>query len=211
MTTPAPPPGTTGWRGDLVALVLVLVASLLLGGATSWAQGLLPGPLAPLANSATGWTLIAALLVWWAGRGTVVSAVLGLVSFVALVTGYTVASGLRGLHYDPVRFTAIGIAVGPFVGVAASWLRRTGWPAALGAGLLAGIAVGESIYGLTAIADTTGRLYWILAGVLGVVLLVRVLATRVPEARARLAGIGLAAAVATAFNVAYRLAGSWSV
>jgi len=47
------------WRRGAV----VLVASFLLGGLTSYAQGFLPDAAAPFANSASGWTLLTALLV----------------------------------------------------------------------------------------------------------------------------------------------------
>jgi hypothetical protein len=201
-------PPRVGTRRDLSAVLVVLVASLLLGGATSWAQGFLPEPLTPFANSASGWTLLTALLVWSQRRGTATSAVLGLVCFVCLVLGYSAASALRGLFYSPVRFGVIAVLAGPLVGVAAAWLRRREWHAAFGTGVLAGIAAGESIYGLTVVSATTGTLYWTLVGLLGVALLTWTLTTRTHALRVRLGCLGLTAATAAGFNVAYRIIGS---
>lgn len=184
-------------------VVAVAVVSLLLGAATSFAQGLLPDPLRPLANSASGWTLLTVLVVQLARPRPVPAAVLGAVSFVALVLGYAIAADLRGLYYSPVLFGVIGIVVGPFVGVATSWLRETGWRAALGAGALAGVALGECVYGLVVVVDTTGWFYWTLIGVAGVVLLVVTLLRRAGRAVVMLGGVGVALPVAGAFFVVY--------
>lgn len=116
-------------------MVIVVVASLVLGALTSYAQGVLPGPLRPFANSASGWTVLTAFIVWRIGARTLPSAAFGLASFVALVLGYAIASELRGLYYSPVLFGVIGTIVGPFVGVAGVLLltttlvRRAGRPA----------------------------------------------------------------------------------
>ena len=105
---------------------IVVVASFLLGGVTSYAQGFLPDAFASFANSASGWTLLTALLLFWSRLRTAPAALLGAVSFVLLVLGYTVASQVRGYVYDPLLFSAVGVVAGPFVGVAASWLDDGG-------------------------------------------------------------------------------------
>ncbi|MEP7766227.1 DUF6518 family protein [Sanguibacter sp. 25GB23B1] len=183
--------------------VAVAVVSLLLGAATFLAQGLLPDPLRPLANSASGWTLLTVLVVQLARARPLPSAVLGAVGFVALVLGYAIAADVRGLFYSPVLFGVVGILVGPFVGVATSWLRSTGWRAALGAGALAGVALGECVYGLVVVSDTTGWFYWVLIGVAGVALLGVTLVRRAGRGVVALGGVGVALAVAGAFFVAY--------
>lgn len=189
----------------------VLVASLLLGGLTSFAQGFLPAAVVPVANSASGWTLVsAALVLWWAaasGARTWQAAVLGAASFVLLVLGYTFASDLRGFVYRPLLFGVVGVVVGPFVGVAAAWLRRPGTRAALGTALLAGIGVGEGIYGLTTVADTTGATYWVAVGTLALGLLVGMLARRLRGAWAVTTAVAGTAVVATLFVVAFRALG----
>jgi Family of unknown function (DUF6518) len=186
-------------------IAAVAVASLLLGGLTSFAQGVLPDVLRPFSNSASGWTLLTALLVWACGERVRVSAVLGVVGFLGLVLGYVVVSTVRGSADAEPLFTVAAIVVGPFVGVAAAWLRRRGLPAALGAGLLCGIGLGEAVYGLTVVVASTGWFCWSVIALLAGVLLATVLATRVAGWRHRLAGLGLAAILAAAFGVVYQL------
>ena len=181
----------------------VVLLSILLGGATSWAQGALPSELRSFANSATGWTVLTVLLVFWSRARTGSAAVLGAVSFVLLVLGYAVASQLRGLWYDPLLFSAVGVVVGPFVGVATSWLRATGVRAALGAALLAGIGIGEAIYGLTVVRETTSPVYWSVIGVAALALLVGLLVRRIRGALPVVLATGGTAAVALVFVVAY--------
>ena len=106
-----------------------MLASALLGGATSFAQTFLPDALRPFANSASGWTLLTALVVGLCRARTLASAVLGAASFALLVLGYQYVSGLRGFPTDETLFLIVGLVVGPFVGVAASWLTRGGWRA----------------------------------------------------------------------------------
>lgn len=115
-----------------------------------------PDALRPFSNSASGWTLLTALIAWGCARRTIASAVFGATGFVGLVLGYQVVATLRGFPTDETLFLVIGIVVGPFVGVAASWLRRDGLAAALGCAALAGVAIGESAYGLVVISSTTG-------------------------------------------------------
>lgn len=124
-------------------------------------------------------------------------------SFVLLVLGYMVASQVRGFVYDPLLFSVVGVVVGPFVGVAASWLRATGVRAALGGALLAGIGVGESVYGLTVVGDTTSPVYWTLIGVAGLALVADLLVRRIRGALPVALAVGGTAVVAVAFYVAY--------
>ncbi|WP_369375144.1 DUF6518 family protein [Promicromonospora sp. Populi] len=187
----------------LVRFGIVVVASFLLGGLTSYAQGFLPDALASFANSASGWTVLTALLVYWSRARTAPAAVLGALSFVLLVLGYMVAADLRGYVYNPLLFATVGLVVGPFVGVAVSWLRATGVRAALGTALLAGIGVGEAGYGLTVIRETTSPVYWSVIGVVGLVLLIGMLARRVRGALPATLAVGGTVAVAVAFYVVY--------
>ncbi|MFI2102245.1 DUF6518 family protein [Isoptericola sp. NPDC019693] len=209
-TRPDGVPGASGhpWQHGVV----VLAASFLLGGLTSYAQGFLPDAAAPFANSASGWTLLTALLVAWAARDprtrTWHAAVLGAASFVLLTLGYTVAADLRGSFYDPTLFGVVGLVVGLFVGVAAAWLWRTGVRSALGTALLAGIGLGESAYGLTTVVETTGATFWVVIGVVALVLLVGMLARRLRGALPVTLAVAGTAVVATAFVVAYRALGA---
>lgn len=189
---------------------LVVAASFVIGGLESWAQGALPDILKPLANSASGFTLVTALLVFWSAASPRLAAFLGAISFVLLNVGYAVVSTARGYYYyPPVMWGAVGIVVGPFVGVAASWLRHRGVLArglrpALAGGLLAGIGLGDAIFGLARLADTTGAGYWIGVGCLALALLAYLLARRV-RGVAVVVLLGLAVAVAAAMAAAFSL------
>ena len=153
---------------SLGSVLGVAVVGLVLGAGTSWAQGFLPDAWAPLANSPSGWAAMTALVVM-AFRPTLRwGAVFGAVTFVCLVLGYTLASELRGLAYDPTLWGAIGLVTGPFIGAAAAGAASTrSLPVALGSGVLAGVLVADGIYGLTVVADTTSPVYWTTAHVQG--------------------------------------------
>ncbi|MEV7962574.1 DUF6518 family protein [Oerskovia paurometabola] len=210
---PARPGGTTASSGQPWSRgALVLAASFLLGGLTSFAQGFLPDAAAPFANSASGWTLLTALLVAWVAGAprarTWHAAVFGSASFVLLVVGYTVAADVRGFVYDPVLFGVVGLLVGPFVGVGAAWLRETGVRAVLGTALLAGIGLGESVYGLTTVVETTGAGYWVAIGLVSLVLLAVMLGRALRGTlRVALTAAGTAV-VCAAFVLAYRALGT---
>lgn len=194
-------PGTR--RGQAVRFVVALVASFLLGNLTFHAQGLLPEAFSSFANSSSGWTLLTALLVAWSRARPAPAAALGASSFVLLVLGYTAAAYLGGLAYNPLLFSVVAVVAGPFVGIAVAWLRspcsrRT----ALGTALLAGIGVGESIYGLTVISASTSPIYWVMIGVAGLV----VLATSIGRIRNTgnvLLAVAGTAVIATTFVLAY--------
>ncbi|WP_258724657.1 DUF6518 family protein [Cellulomonas sp. NS3] len=193
-----------GWA----RLTVVPLASAALGALTVVAQGALPDAAAPFANSASGWTVLTALLVLWSRARTRAAAVLGAASFVLLVLGYSAGAHLRGLFYDPTFFGTVGLVVGPVVGVAAAWLREHGLRAALGTAALAGIGAGEAVYGLTVVVGTTGAAYWVVLGVGALALLAGMLARRVRGAVPVLVATLGTAVVAGLFVVAYRVAGS---
>ena len=157
----------------------VSAASLLLGMLTFYAPGSLPAAWSSFANSASGWTVLTALLVFASRSSTKLAAVLGALSFLLLVLGYTVAAEREGLPYRPLLFGVVGLVVGPFIGVAASWLRLLGTRTALGTALLSGIFVGEAAYGLTVVADSTSPVYWVAIGTVGAILLVSMVTLRV--------------------------------
>ncbi|MGW6131188.1 DUF6518 family protein [Cellulomonas sp. NPDC055163] len=201
---PVPPEQRPGWA----RLTAVPLASAALGVLTVTAQGVLPDAAAPFANSASGWTVLTALLVLWSRARTRTAAVLGAASFVLLVLGYSAGAHLRGLFYDPTFFGVVGLVVGPVVGVAAAWLRERGLRAALGTAALAGVGVGEAVYGLTVVVGTTGAAYWVVLGVGAIALLVGMLARRVRGAVPVLVASLGTAVVASLFVVVYRAAGS---
>lgn len=172
---------STRWPARTIPRCAVVAAASFLSGAlTFFAQGFLPDAVESFANSASGWTLVTVLLLVWAQVRTAVAGLLGALSFILLTVGYSAAAELQDLYYDPTLFALVGVFVGPFVGIAATWLRSASlWRAVAGTVLLAGIAVGEAVYGLTVVADTTSSVYWILIGVVGLALLITMLVHRI--------------------------------
>ncbi len=187
--------------------VIVVVASLVLGGMTSFAQGWLPDSLNSLSNSSSGWTILTVVLILWSGFRFPVAAVAGAVSFVLLVVGYTIASELRGLTYNPTQWGVIGLLAGPFVGTATAWLRERDHRGALGTGLLAGIGIGEAVYGLTVVDDTTSPVYWTIIGVVGALLLIGMLTARLRGVVAVIVALSTTVVVAGGTLIGYQIIG----
>lgn len=184
-------------------LAVVGIAALLIGGATSFGQTFLPAEAASLANSVAGWTVPTVVLVFVTARSFTEAAVAGALSFVALTIGYALLSSLRGYPFDPTTWAIVGLVAGPVVGAATFALRRSPMHAAVGGGLLAGILVGEGVYGLTVVAATTSPVFWWAAIAAGVALLVAVAALRLRGIRSRLVIVSVAALTAVAFVFAY--------
>ncbi|MBF4623121.1 DUF6518 family protein [Clavibacter sp. VKM Ac-2872] len=164
MTRPDPSP--------FRAAAVVLVFSLVVGGLTSPAQGVLPSWMSSLANSAGGWSMLAFVAVWLSRARPLLGAVLGAVSFVAMVEAYGVVSLWRGILFaDPLSsmWIPIGLVAGPFLGVAAALVRHAsrGWAIA-GVAVLSAVLLAEGVYGLTVVASSTSPVYWTLEIVLGV-------------------------------------------
>lgn len=180
-------PACVAWKADpmtttvtsndssrvLLTGVGIIVGSLVLGGLTSAAQGLLPGSLRSFANSPSGWTLLTVVLIAAARPRMLPAAVLGAVSFVCLVLGYTIVSELRGLSYSPLFWGAIGVVAGPVIGWStAAAFARGSLLNTFGSSLIAGVLITDAVYGLTVTADTTSPVYWWIVGVAGVLVLV---------------------------------------
>jgi hypothetical protein len=202
----AGPPPTSPSLGLTVAAVMVV--SLVLGGLTSFAQTFLPDAVRPFANSASGWTLLVALVVARSRPSLALGAVLGALSFVALLLGYSAVSTLRGFPTSEELFLVAAVVVGPFVGAAAGALRMSGARAAIAVALLAGIAIGEAAYGLLVVSATTGWFTWSLIGLIGIALLVGTSVQRLHSLRLRCLAVGLTAAVGLAFFLTYTAVGS---
>ena len=196
----APPRDAASLLGRSAA---VAATSAVLGGLTSFGQTVLPDAVSSFANSASGWTLLTVLVVAAARVGTAASGVLGATSFLAIVLGYQTTSVLRGFQDSEELFLVVAVVVGPFVGIAAAWLRRRGVHAALAVALLAGIALGEAAYGLTVVAASTSPVYWVLIGGAGIVLLLVVCVGRLDSVAHRALAAGLAFVTAVAFLGAY--------
>jgi hypothetical protein len=116
-----------------------------------------------------------------------------------LLVGYVVAQQVRSYSVGAmiVFWGVVALLVGPLLGVAARWVgQRQGVRTALGAGAISGVLIGEGVYGLTRIAETTYPPYWWGEIEVGVALTLFALA-RAPRTLLS-AGVGIAAAALTA-------------
>jgi hypothetical protein len=171
-------------RVQAAGTLLVLVVALGLGALTDLGQAWLPQSSASLANSGASWAAVAFVLALFA-TGIGRAALWGLLGLAGLVGGYYLAAISRHVPESPssIRFWMLAaVIIGPLLGVAASWVRR-GSPvtAALGAGAVAGLLGGESVYGLTMIAGSTSSLYWTVQLTVAIALLIALDAWRVRE------------------------------
>ncbi|WP_106248410.1 DUF6518 family protein [Allonocardiopsis opalescens] len=199
------PPGSH--RTWPAPLAIALGAGAAIGCLTSYAQGLLPDGLAPLANSAGSWSAIAFLL-GTLSRHAWVCALIGVLSLAAMVVGYDIGSILRG--YQPAMgmtlfWLAAAVVAGPPLGLGGHALRTRSrlTPAAVGA--MSGVLIGEGGYGLSFIAATTPPAYWWCSIAAGTALLVWAIARRFPDLRSATAATGVTALVAIAFVAVYSL------
>ncbi len=154
-------------RGNASSTRMLLVAvgaGLAIGLVTSVGQGSLPEWLAPLSNSSGSWCLCAFALALLE-RDPRQAALVGFGSLVAMLAGYALATEFRGYTLGTSMFVRWGVAAaiaGPALGVGAAWLRGPNpLRAAAGVAPIAGILLGEGLYGLTVVAATTSVGYWI--------------------------------------------------
>lgn len=192
-----PPPSKT----TLLPLAAAGGVGVVAGGLTSYGQALLPDALDSMANSAGSWSLIAFLLGTLSPRPWV-STVIGALSLAAMVVGYDVVSVLRGFAVSSTTtafWLTAAVVVGPVLGWGANAVRRRTTLAPCAVGAMSGVLVGEGVYGLIYIADTTSPAYWSGSVVAGVTLLVWACVRRFSGARSVLLAAGTTALTATAF------------
>jgi hypothetical protein len=192
--------------------LLAAALGLLLGGATSFAQLLLPDGLRSFANSNGGWTLLAFAVTavcmrWPSARRWWIAAGMGLVVFHALLQGYAVVSTLRGFPdgYGPGDlYFVIATLAGPVLGLAGlAWAAGSGALRACGTAVVAAVMVGDGVWGLLRVVATTGWLYWALSIVIGVAILAWTVVGRLDRARDRVLAVALTAAGAAAYALAF--------
>jgi hypothetical protein len=187
-------------------LAVVGAVGLSLGFLTAFGQAWLPEELGSLANSSGSWSLVAFALAWTA-TSTRVAAAFGSVSLLALLAGYVLGAGARGFAPGTALLLFWGLAavlVGPLLGAGAHWVKtERGLAAAAGIGAMSGVLVGEGVYGLTVIADTTYPPYWWGQAILGVVLLAVTALWRLRGPRIVAAAVAAGAITAIAFVVVY--------
>jgi Family of unknown function (DUF6518) len=198
-------------RGNASSTRILLVAvgaGIAIGIATSVGQGSLPEGLTPLSNSSGSWCLCAFALALLE-RDPRRAALVGFASLVAMLAGYALATEFRGYPVGTsmfVRWGAAAVIAGPALGVGAAWLRGPDpRRAAAGVAPIAGILLGEGLYGLTVVAATTSVGYWIGEVVLGLTLVV-LAAIRIRTWRGIALMLALSAIATVVFYLVYTLA-----
>jgi len=198
--------GTTDDPRPVRAPTVAVLAGLVLGALTSYAQGWLPGALASLANSSGSWCLVAFLLALAATRRWA-AALTGFLTLLMLLVGYVLAAAVRGFASSNSLLIFWGLAAlvaGPVLGLAAQEVRRGGTTAAAcGVAVMSGVLVGEGAYGLIVIADTTDPVYWWVSIVAGVVLLGWVGARRLRAVGPILLAVAVTVVLAVLFVAVY--------
>lgn len=198
-----------GAPGDALRSVLIVLGTAAVTGAlTSLGQQHLPDELRSLANASGTWftVVLGALVV--ARPRPALAIVLGALGLIVMNEAYGVVSRWRDFAYGGGLgsiWNLIALVVGPAAGIAATWLRspRT-FLVALGASAPAAVLIGEGLYGLTAVSDTTSPVFWTieLAAGVGVVVVTAVTRLRMIPAIALL--VGATALGAALFSVVYR-------
>jgi len=135
------------------------------------------------------------------------AAAFGCASLLGLLVGYVLGAQMRGYpssHSTILFWGVAALLAGPLLGVSAYWVKtRSDVRAGIGVGVVSGVLVGEGIYGLTRIADTTYPPFWWGEIVVGLVLLLAVAWRRLVGFRALAVSVGLTVLVALAFVVVY--------
>jgi uncharacterized protein DUF6518 len=193
-----------GNAGPARILLVAVGAGFAIGIATSVGQGWLPEGLTPLSNSSGSWCLCAFALALLE-RDPRRAALVGFASLVTMLAGYALATELRGYPVGTsmfVRWGAAAVVAGPALGVGAAWLRGSEpLRAAAGVAPIAGIFLGEAVYGLTVVVATTSVGYWIGELAIGLTLVV-LAAIRIRTRR----GIALMLALSVIASVVFYLA-----
>lgn len=160
----SPAPISGGARsGTRARFALAVIAGAGVGAVLEWSVPHLPFSLEPLGNSAAPW-LIVAFGVALSTRRACESLALAVVTLITLVAGFYLAQDSRGWavsEHQVVLWTAASCVAGPLVGIAAVSLRRNGrMAAAVGAGAVGGLLVGEAVYGLRVLRFSSPVRYW---------------------------------------------------
>lgn len=183
------------------AIAVAVLVGLVVGVLTSVGQRLLPEIVAPLANSAGPWVVVAHLVCRGQRRAGPAMACASL-ALVGMVAGYGVFSALRGFSWSReavMLWTMAAVVVGPALGIGATWRHANpAWRRGLALAPVLGVLMGEAAYGLLVVQATTGLAWWIVELAVGLAWLAVALVRARPDERGWLAG-GTALAAATVY------------
>jgi hypothetical protein len=193
-------------RDAIRATLIVLVTAAVWGGLTSFGQQYLPDELRSLANASGPWfsVVMASIAVAWPRLGLAI--ILGALGLIVMNEAYGVVSRGRGFPYGgglTSIWNLIAVVVGPIAGIAATWIRSSrSVLVALGAAAPASVFIGESLYGLTVVSDTTSPVFWSIELAAGIAL-VAVAAIRIRSLVAIGVLVGATALGAALFYAVY--------
>lgn len=187
-------------REAVRAALIVLATAAVWGGLTSFGQQYLPDELRSLANASGPWFTVVMASIVVARPRLGLAIILGALGLIVMNEAYGVVSRWRGFPYGgglTSIWNLIAVVAGPAAGIAATCLRSSrAMLVALGAAAPAAVFIGEGLYGLTVIRDTTSPVFWSVELAAGIAL-VAVTAFRVRT----MASIGVLIG-ATAFGAA---------
>jgi uncharacterized protein DUF6518 len=145
-------------------MLFVLLTAAVWGGLTSLGQQYLPDDLRSLANASGPWLAVVMGSIFVARPRPAIAIILGVLGFIVMNEAYGTVSRWRGYFYGgglSSMWNQIALVVGPVAGIAATWLRSSReLLVALGAAAAAAVLIGEGMYGLTVVSDTTSPVFW---------------------------------------------------
>lgn len=197
-----------GAPGDaLRAALIVLVTAAVTGGLTSFGQQYLPGELRSLANASGTWFVVVVGALVVARPSPVLAIILGILGLIVMNEAYGVVSRWRGFYYGggvSSIWNQIAALVGPVAGIAATWLRSPR-PVlvALGASAPAAVLIGEGLFGLTVVTDTTSPVFWSIEVAAGIAIVVVTAVRRLRTVPSTAVLVGASALGAALFYVVY--------
>jgi hypothetical protein len=160
-------------RPWLLAMTIAIVVGLVVGGVTAYAQGWLSGGTSSLANSAGPWSLAAFAVARYARR-PVTACAAAVLTLASCELGYVIATEIRGgsnASSTIVFWLTASVLAGVPLGLAGSLSTMGGVRRSVGVAVIAGVLIGEGVYGWTEIADTTDWRYWAMDIVVGVAII----------------------------------------
>lgn len=189
------------------AWALALCAGLVVGVATSYLQGVLPGSWNQLANSGSVWTVLAFAVAVRVARDRSESVGAGLFALLGSVAGYyALAAPLRDIATtwgERLLWTAAALLLGPVAGLAADlWTRGSRLSRLTGGLAMCGVVAGEGLHAIARVSGTDSAGWIEFVGVVAAAVLCRALR----DSRDALIAGGTALALTLVVFAAYGLA-----
>lgn len=156
-----------GAGADLARAGFAAVVGFAFGWLTFDAQGFLPAWVSSVANSASGWTVVALLVVVLATDDWRRGAVLTTIVFVLLNVGYYVAADANGLFYDTRTWIVVSVLAGPPIGAAAAVLRERSVRGSVAVAFVGMLLLADGVHSLLTVSATTSSVYWSVVTVIG--------------------------------------------